>query len=92
MFFTFKTVNKFCEILVKKVIVLSVFLLLSTIVLYSYTYRTQAFSGNIHTLQVLREGERYGTPVVDLQSGQAISISFDETGYISSNFHYKIIH
>ena len=92
MFFTFKTVNKFCEILVKKVIVLSVFLLLSTIVLYPYTYRTQAFSGNIHTLQVLREGERYGTPVVDLQSGQAISISFDETGYISSNFHYKIIH
>lgn len=58
----------------------------------AYQYKTQIFNDNIHTLQVITGSNQLSTPVIDLQSDNFISISFDELGYISSNFHYRIIH
>lgn len=76
----------------KKIVITTSILLFGIIYSNAYPYKTQIFNNNIRTLQVLPDGIQTRTPVIELQSEQYISISFDELSYISSNFHYKIVH
>ena len=59
---------------------------------FAARFCTQIYDDNIKTLQVLPNGESLMLPVIEFGSADEIVISFDELGYESSNFYYKIVH
>lgn len=59
---------------------------------FAVRFCTRIYDDNIKTLQVLPNGESLLSPIISLNSSDAIIVSFDELSYEASNFYYKIVH
>ncbi|MCL2651761.1 MAG: DUF5103 domain-containing protein [Candidatus Azobacteroides sp.] len=56
------------------------------------TFRTDIFSANINTLQLIVNENRLLPPVINLRSGDYIEISFDELSANQTRYTYSVIH
>lgn len=56
------------------------------------TYRTQIFNSNIKTLQIGIQGEKMGLPILELNSSNVLSVSFDEMSYEAHSYSFKVLH
>jgi len=65
---------------------------------YSYIYannpvcRTQIFDNTIKTLQIGRDGEKYASNLMELNSGEVLKIKFDQLSNEVHAYSYKILH
>ncbi|MDR1809786.1 MAG: DUF5103 domain-containing protein [Prevotella sp.] len=60
---------------------------------HGQTYRTEAFSDEIRTIQITKAGNWLTPPVINIMRGEYIVLSFDRLGENSSNrLRYKILH
>lgn len=55
-------------------------------------YKDKTYKDNIKTVQLHVENEPLSYPIIKLNSGQKLHLSFDELGNNNSNFIYTIIH
>ncbi len=55
-------------------------------------YRTQIFDSTIKTLQIGREGEKYSSNLLELNSSDVLKIKFDQLSHESHAYSYKVIH
>ncbi|MDR3327977.1 MAG: DUF5103 domain-containing protein [Prevotellaceae bacterium] len=55
-------------------------------------YQTQIFNPEVKTLQIYPVNKPLELPVIELNTNEKLSISFDEMHYGHKNFYYKIIH
>ena len=56
------------------------------------TYHTQIFNSNIKTLQIGIQGEKMGLPILELNSSNVLSVSFDEMSYEAHSYSFKVLH
>ena len=56
------------------------------------TYRTRIINPNIKTLQIGVMGVKLGLPIIELNSTQALQISFDEMSHSAHSYTYKVLH
>lgn len=72
---------------------LTVFLLFfATQYVVAKNYLTQTFSSDIHSIEVLANGQWNSYPVIGLNSADQIHIDFDELSDDLSNLRYKLIY
>lgn len=55
-------------------------------------FYTHSMVNNIRTLQVRFSSNPLALPVIELESEESVSISFDEMSYEPKSFNYSIIH
>lgn len=54
--------------------------------------RDACFDKNIKTIQLLKTGSEMTVPIIDLNSSEQLTLSFDDLSNEGRNFKYKIIH
>ena len=58
----------------------------------STSYRTRIYQPNIKTLQIGVVGEKFGLPIMELNSSKVMQVSFDEMSREAHSYGYKVIH
>ncbi len=56
------------------------------------TYRNEIFAEDIRTLEVNKEGQWNANPVIVLNSGEKIHVSFDQLSHDYKRYAYRLIH
>jgi len=59
---------------------------------FAIVYRTQIFDSTIKTLQIGRDGEKYSSNLMELNSNDVLKIKFDQLSHEAHVYSYKILH
>ncbi len=76
----------------KKIIFLILFLTIGCHGLFCQGFQTKVFDENIHSLQVKNDGINPIYPIINLNTNDKITVSFDEMSHDGHNYFYKLIH
>lgn len=71
---------------------IQIFLIIVCNVWAQNIYRTQSFSPNIKTLQIKFADDNNALPILNLNSSNLLTVSFDEMSHLAHSYSYRVFH